>query len=78
MMDKSWDIVLVVDDSLDFFGFVIDVLKQIGVVVFVVISGEVVLLICDKVILDMILMDVVMFGLDGFDICRVFKVNLVF
>lgn len=42
-----------------------------------VISGLQVIELCEKVVLDLILMDVNMFGLNGYEICEWFKQNIV-
>lgn len=64
------DIVLVVDDSPEALGFLTRALEDAGVTVLVATSGEAGLSIAEKVTPDVILMDAVMPGLDGFETCR--------
>jgi len=67
------DIVLVVDDSPDALGFITHALEDAGIDVLVATSGEAALGIAAEVIPDVILMDAVMPGLDGFETCRRLK-----
>lgn len=67
------DIVLVVDDSPEALGFLTRALEEAGVTVLVATSGETGLSIAEKVTPDVVLMDAVMPGLDGFETCRRLK-----
>ncbi len=67
------EIVLVVDDSPEALGFLTDAMESSGVTVLVARSGENALGIARQVTPDIILMDAVMPGLDGFETCRRLK-----
>ncbi len=69
------DIVLVVDDSPDTLGFLTSTLEKAGVTVLVATSGEAALSIAARVTPDMVLMDAVMPGMDGFETCRNIKAD---
>jgi DNA-binding NarL/FixJ family response regulator len=70
---RARDIVLVVDDSPETLGFLTTAMEEAGVTVLVARSGEAGLAIAAKVTPDIILMDAVMPGLDGFETCRRLK-----
>ncbi len=72
-MVPEGDIVLVVDDSPEALGFLTNAMEASGVTVLVARSGEAALGVADKVTPDIILMDAVMPGLDGFETCRRLK-----
>jgi len=61
------DTVLVVDDEPDSLRFLTDTLESAGITVLVAISGAAALDLLDHVIPDLILMDAVMPGIDGFE-----------
>ncbi|MBV9632109.1 MAG: response regulator [Xanthobacteraceae bacterium] len=67
------DIVLVVDDSPDTLKMLTDALEDAGMTVLVAVDGEQALSMVEKVSPDVILMDAVMPGLDGFATCRRLK-----
>lgn len=67
------DIVLVVDDSPDALGFLTSAMEAAGVTVLVATSGKAALGIAEKLTPDIILMDAVMPGLDGFETCQRLK-----
>lgn len=67
------DIVLVVDDSPEALGFLTRALEESGVTVLVATSGEAALGVVERLTPDVILMDAVMPGLDGFETCRSIK-----
>lgn len=67
------DIVLVVDDSPEALGFLTQALEESGVTVLVATSGEAALGVVERLTPDVILMDAVMPGLDGFETCRSIK-----
>jgi len=72
-IEKEQDIVLLVDDSPESLGFLTTALEDAGVTVLVARSGDAALRIVDRVIPDVVLMDAVMPGLDGFETCRRMK-----
>ena len=65
--------ILAVDDSPDSLGFLTDALEGDGRTVLVAASGDAALRIVSRVIPDLILMDAVMPGMDGFETCRRLK-----
>jgi DNA-binding response OmpR family regulator/DNA-binding CsgD family transcriptional regulator len=67
------DIVLVVDDSPDTLKMLTDALEDAGMTVLVAVDGEQALSMVEKVSPDVILMDAVMPGMDGFATCRRLK-----
>ncbi|MBH0238612.1 response regulator transcription factor [Methylobrevis albus] len=67
------DIVLVVDDSPDTLSFLTDALEQSGATVLVAIDGAQALALVERITPDVILMDAVMPGMDGFETCRRLK-----
>ena len=69
------DIVLLVDDSPETLGFLTDALEQSGFSVLIATSGTAALNIVDRITPDLILMDAVMPGMDGFETCRELKAN---
>ena len=72
---RQRDIVLVVDDSPEALGFLTAALEQAGITVLVATSGEAALTISSRVTPDIVLMDAVMPGLDGFETCRRIKTD---
>lgn len=72
-IEKEQDIVLLVDDSPESLGFLTSALEDAGVTVLVAKSGEAALNIAQRVTPDVVLMDAVMPGLDGFETCRRLK-----
>nr|WP_313524694.1 response regulator transcription factor [Shinella sp.] len=69
------DIVLIVDDSPDALGFLTEALEQTGFSVLIATSGASALNIVDRITPDIILLDAVMPGLDGFETCLKLKAN---
>lgn len=69
----SRDIVLVVDDNPDTLGFLTEALEAAGAMVLVATGGEQALAIVERITPDVVLMDAVMPGLDGFETCRRLK-----
>ncbi|TWB43930.1 response regulator [Nitrospirillum pindoramense] len=67
------DTVLVVDDTPETLGFLTDALDQAGLTVLVATDGESALALLEQVTPDLVLMDAVMPGLDGFETCRQLK-----
>lgn len=74
-MAEPRDIVLIVDDSPEALGFLTDALEQTGFSVLIATSGQASINIAEKITPDIILMDAVMPGLDGFETCRRLKAN---
>lgn len=69
----SRDIVLVVDDSPETLGMLTDAIEQSGATVLVATDGEAALDLTGRITPDVILLDAVMPGLDGFETCRRLK-----
>ena len=67
------DTILVVDDSPESLGFLTEALENDGRTVLVAASGEAALRIVSRVTPDLILMDAMMPGMDGFEACRRLK-----
>jgi DNA-binding response OmpR family regulator/DNA-binding CsgD family transcriptional regulator len=67
------DIVLVVDDTPESLSFLTDTLEAEGITVLVATNGESCLSLLDEITPDLVLMDAVMPGLDGFETCRRIK-----
>lgn len=67
------DTVLVVDDTQESLHFLTDTLEAAGISVLVATSGDAALELLQHVLPDLILMDAVMPGLDGFDTTRSIK-----
>jgi DNA-binding response OmpR family regulator/DNA-binding CsgD family transcriptional regulator len=72
---KPTDIVLVVDDSPDTLKMLTDALEDAGMTVLVAVDGQQALSMIEKVAPDVILLDAVMPGMDGFETCRRLKSN---
>jgi len=70
---KPRDIVLVVDDSPETLSFLTDALEEAGVTVLVALDGPGALSLVERVTPDIVLMDAVMPGMDGFEACRRIK-----
>jgi DNA-binding NarL/FixJ family response regulator len=75
MRKKDRDLVLVVDDSPNTLRMLTDAIEEAGMTVLVAREGEHALSIVEKVTPDIILMDAVMPGTDGFETCRRLKQN---
>jgi DNA-binding NarL/FixJ family response regulator len=67
------DIVVVVDDSPETVGFLTSTLKEAGVTVLVALDGEGALAMVERITPDVILLDAIMPGMDGFETCRRLK-----
>lgn len=67
------NIVLVVDDSPDTLRMLTDAIEDAGMTVLVALDGEQALSLIERITPDVILMDAVMPGLDGFELCRQIK-----
>jgi PleD family two-component response regulator len=75
MRKADRDIVLVVDDSPETLRLLTDALEEAGMTVLVARAGEHALSIVEKVVPDVVLMDALMPGTDGFATCRKLKQN---
>lgn len=71
--DHDRDIALVVDDSPETLSFMTDALEESGISVLVARDAGTALTLLGRVTPDVILLDAVMPGLDGFDTCRRLK-----
>ncbi|ODT20563.1 MAG: DNA-binding response regulator [Kaistia sp. SCN 65-12] len=69
------DIVLVVDDSPETLSFLTEALERSGATVLVATSGARALTLVERITPDIVLMDAVMPGMDGFEACRRLKAN---
>jgi DNA-binding response OmpR family regulator len=67
------DIVLVVDDSPETLGMLTETLDSAGLTVLVALEGPKALSLIEHVTPDIVLMDAVMPGMDGFETCRQMK-----
>ena len=67
------DIVLLVDDSPETLGFLTEALEENGFSVLIATSGQAALSITERISPDLILLDAVMPGMDGFETCRRLK-----
>jgi DNA-binding response OmpR family regulator/DNA-binding CsgD family transcriptional regulator len=72
---ETRDLVLVVDDSPETLRLLTDALEETGMTALVARDGQQALSIAEKVVPDVILMDAVMPGTDGFAACRKLKQN---
>lgn len=73
MADMHRDIVLVVDDSPDTLSFLTEAIERSGATVLVAVAGDLALALVDEIIPDVILLDAIMPGMDGFETCRRLK-----
>jgi DNA-binding NarL/FixJ family response regulator len=67
------DTVLVVDDTPESLGFLTDMLDGAGYTVLIATDGDSALRLVDQITPDLVLLDAVMPGLDGFETCRRLK-----
>jgi DNA-binding response OmpR family regulator/DNA-binding CsgD family transcriptional regulator len=72
---KDRETVLIVDDSVESLNFLTDALEDAGFTVLVALNGLSAISLVDRVAPDIVLMDAVMPGLDGFETCRRLKMN---
>ncbi len=70
---KRRDMILVVDDTPDTLGFLTEAIEQADLTVLVAVDGESALELLGQITPDLILMDAVMPGMDGFETCRRLK-----
>src|SRR3954469_17579306 len=71
--DVRRDTVLVVDDTPETLGFLTDTLDGAGFTVLIATDGESALRLIEQITPDLVLMDAVMPGLNGFETCRRIK-----
>jgi len=71
--DVRRDTLLVVDDTPETLGFLTDTLDHAGFTVLIATDGESALRLLGQITPDLVLMDAVMPGLNGFEICRRMK-----
>lgn len=71
--DLRRDTVLVVDDTPETLGFLTDTLDGAGFTVLIATDGESALRLMEQITPDLVLMDALMPGLDGFETCRRIK-----
>jgi DNA-binding NarL/FixJ family response regulator len=69
------DTILVVDDTPDTLGFLTRALEHAGMTVLVATGGDAALRLLSRITPDLILLDAVMPGLDGFDTCSRLKAD---
>jgi len=69
------DTVLVVDDAPDSLGFLTDMLDAAGYTVLIATDGESALHLVSQITPDLVLLDAMMPGMDGFETCRQLKAN---
>jgi DNA-binding response OmpR family regulator/DNA-binding CsgD family transcriptional regulator len=67
------DTILVVDDTPETLGFLTDMLDDAGFTVLIATDGESALALVDQITPDLVLMDALMPGMDGFETCRRLK-----
>jgi DNA-binding response OmpR family regulator/DNA-binding CsgD family transcriptional regulator len=71
--DVRRDTILVVDDTPETLGFLTDTLDHAGFTVLIATDGESALRLLQQITPDLVLMDAVMPGVDGFETCRRMK-----
>ncbi len=75
MPEPGRDVVLVVDDSPETLSFLTAAIEATGATVLVAVSGSAALAVVREITPDIILLDAVMPGLDGFETCRRLKAD---
>lgn len=73
MVEQHRDIVLVVDDSPDTLSFLTEAIERSGATVLVAVAGDLALALVEEITPDIILLDAIMPGMDGFETCRRLK-----
>ena len=73
--DVRRDTILVVDDTPETLGFLTDTLDHAGFTALIATDGESALRLVEQITPDLVLMDAVMPGLNGFETCRRLKRN---
>jgi DNA-binding response OmpR family regulator/DNA-binding CsgD family transcriptional regulator len=74
-LDVRRDTILVVDDTPETLGFLTDTLDHAGFTALIATDGESALRLIEQITPDLVLMDAVMPGLNGFETCRRMKRN---
>lgn len=74
-VESPRDIVLLVDDSPDSLSFLTEALEETGYSVLIATSGASALSIADRITPDLVLLDAVMPGMDGFETCQRLKAH---
>ncbi|HEY8260581.1 MAG TPA: DNA-binding response regulator [Methylosinus sp.] len=72
---RQRDTALVVDDNRDELGFLVDALERADLTVLAATTGEAALSLLERVPPNVVVLDAVMSGLDGFETCRRIKQN---
>lgn len=72
-IDKKRDTVLIVDDSPETLRMLTDALDGAGMTVMVALDGASAMRVVEQIVPDIILLDAVMPGIDGFETCRRLK-----
>ncbi len=73
MNEPGRDVILVVDDFPETLSFLTEAIERSGATVLIAVAGDLALALVDEVTPDVILLDAVMPGLDGFETCRRLK-----
>ncbi|MCJ2032975.1 response regulator transcription factor [Methylobacterium sp. J-068] len=73
MSEAQRDVVLVVDDSPETLSFLTEAIERSGATVLVAVAGDLALALVEEVTPDVILLDAMMPGMDGFETCRRLK-----
>ena len=73
MSEAQRDIVLVVDDSPETLSFLTEAIERSGATVLVAVAGDLALALVEEITPDVILLDAMMPGMDGFETCRRLK-----
>ncbi len=74
---KKRDVALVVDDSPETLRLLTDALDGVGITVMVALDGMAAIRIVEQITPDVILLDAIMPGIDGFETCRRLKRNAI-
>src|SRR6187399_5576 len=72
---KKRDVALIVDDSPETLRLLTDALDGAGMTVMVALDGAAAMRIVDQITPDLVLLDAMMPGMDGFETCRQLKAN---
>lgn len=72
---RQRDTALVVDDNRDELSFLVDALERADLTVLAATTGEAALMLLERVPPNVVVLDAVMSGLDGFETCRRIKQN---
>ena len=75
MQEKTAYSILVVDDSPEQIRYVSEILKPEGCRIYAAASSQIVFKILANVIPDLMILDIVMPDMDGFELCRILKAD---